>query len=514
MNSPPGTASQASRPSPAALIGVVIAGLVAFWLAWQGHTIAVASATAAFVLLVSAFQRYRKLTREQAILLQDALDAAAGRNLDLARLQRVTAALLAGDTLDRLYREVADAAAVLLETQGSAVTQVVEEGRFVKVMAAAGSCPAVGHLLPADGSLHGWVVTNEVPLICNDIAADPRDFHIEGGHEKTTVIVPLRSGGMVIGTLSVHDRLDGRPLGPTDLQLLQTLGDQVVVGLDRVHALDDSRRNELALAEKNKELQRATELKSQFLANMSHELRTPLNAIIGFSDLLLTEDLGTINETQREFLDSVLRNGRHLLGLINNVLDLSKIEAGRMTLSLSPVDIKEAILAAVADTSSLRAAKGQRCVTQLDDEPLTAYCDGTRIRQILFNLLSNASKFTPDGGDVSVSAVATRAPLPFPLERASDRPRLVAREAIWISISDTGIGIAAEDMARLFQEFTQVDSSPSRKAQGTGLGLALSRRFVELHGGSIGAESLVGRGSSFWFIVPVEGPIRRPEPAK
>jgi signal transduction histidine kinase len=494
---------------------VLIIGLVAFWLAWEGHPIAVAGATAAFVLLVLAFQRYRRATRGQAARLHAALDAAAARNLDLARLQRVTAALLAGDTLDRLYHEVAEAAAVLLETQGAAVTQVVEEGRFVKVMAAAGdNCPAVGMLLPADASMHGWVVSNEEPLISNDITGDPRNYPIAGVTERTTAIVPLRSAGMVIGTLSVYDRLDLRPFGTTDLQLLQTLGDQVVVGLDRVHALDESRRNEQALALKNRELQRVTELKSQFLANMSHELRTPLNAIIGFSDLMLTGEPGTINETQREFLDSVLRNGNHLLGLINNVLDLSKIEAGGMTLSLALTDLKQCLQSAVADTASLRSAKNQSCHIEFDEASLLAYADGTRVRQILFNLLSNASKFTPDRGQISISAVSTRAPLPFPTERTTDRPRLVSREAAWISISDTGIGIEPEDIPRLFQEFTQVDSSASRQAQGTGLGLALSRKFVELHGGTIGAESVPGRGSSFWFILPVEGPIRRGDGGK
>ncbi len=492
------------------MVGVLLCGLVAFWLAWQGHPIAVALATLAFVLLVSAFQRYRRATRHQAGALQEALDEAAARNLDLARLQRVTAALLAGDTLERLYKEVADAAAVLLQTSGAAVTQVVEEGRFVKVMAAAGElCPAVGHLLPADASMHGWVVTNEEPLISNDVLSDPRNYLIAGGDERTTAIVPLRSAGMVIGTLGVYDRLDHRPFGNTDLQLLHTLGDQVVVGLDRVHALDESRRNEQALGEKNRELQRVTELKSQFMANMSHELRTPLNAIIGFSDLMLTEELGALNETQREFLDSVLRNGRHLLGLINNVLDLSKIEAGRMTLTLAPTDLRECLVAAVADTASLRSAKSQGCRTQIDEGSMSALADGVRVRQILFNLLSNASKFTPEKGEVTVSAVATRAPLPCPADRAGERPRLVSRDAIWISVTDTGIGIHDEDMPRLFQEFTQVDSSASRQAQGTGLGLALSRKFVELHGGAIGAESVPGRGSSFWFILPVEGPIRR-----
>src|SRR5690606_9856727 len=286
--------------------------------------------------------------------------------------------------------------------------------------------------------------------------------------------------------------------------------DQVVVGLDRAAGLEASRQNEAALAVKNRELQRATRLKSEFLANMSHELRTPLNAIIGFSDLILTTDVGPVNEVQRDFLESVLRNGRHLLGLINSVLDLSKIEAGQMTLSLAPTDIREAINGAVTDTASLRSEKRQECETRIDEDgDLTILADGVRVRQVLYNLLSNASKFTPDGGRITLSAVRTRTPMPVPSERAGDGPRLMSREVVWISVIDTGVGIREEDRPKLFREFSQVDSSFTRQAQGTGLGLALSRSFVELHGGSIGVDSIVGKGSSFWFILPVDGPVRK-----
>jgi signal transduction histidine kinase len=145
----------------------------------------------------------------------------------------------------------------------------------------------------------------------------------------------------------------------------------------------------------------------------------------------------------------------------------------------------------------------------IGSEPLTVLADGTRIRQILYNLLSNASKFTPEGGQVTLSAIATRAPLPMPAERAGETPRLVSRDAVWVSVRDTGIGIKQEDMPKLFHEFSQVDSSASRQQQGTGLGLALSRRFVEMHGGTIGCESIYGAGATFWFILPSEGPIRR-----
>jgi signal transduction histidine kinase len=257
---------------------------------------------------------------------------------------------------------------------------------------------------------------------------------------------------------------------------------------------------------------RATQLKSEFLANMSHELRTPLNAIIGFSDLMLSGAGGSLDATQRDFLESIARNGHHLLELINNVLDLSKIEAGGMSFTLAPTDLRQAIHSAVADTASLRSARHQSVEIIADEGGLSILGDGQRIRQILFNLLSNSSKFTGEGGQISLTATRTRAPLPIPADRASDKPGVQVRDAVWVAVSDDGIGIRPEDMPRLFVEFSQVDASTSRRAQGTGLGLALSKKFVELMGGTIGAESIYGRGSTFWFLLPVDGPVRRLEP--
>jgi signal transduction histidine kinase len=432
------------------------------------------------------------------------------RDRELNWLHKVAVAMVSGEDLDQVLQVVADAAADLLVSESAVIGFVVEEGRFVRIVAGTGAMAVVrDQLLPVDHSLLGWVVTHETALTSSDVEADPRSFAIPALTLKTLAGVPLRSAGVVIGVLAAVNRQDGRPFADADVHLLQTLGDQVVVGLDRAHVLAESRRKEQVLAAKNRELQRATELKSQFLANMSHELRTPLNAINGFSDLLLTEELGPVNEPQREFLDSILRNGTHLLGLINAVLDLSKIEAGRMTLILAPSDLHELILGAVTDTAPLRTAKLQECRLEIGTEPLPLLADGTRIRQILYNLLSNASKFTPEGGQVAVSAIATRAPLPLPPERTGESARLISRDAVWVSVQDSGLGIKQEDMPKLFHEFSQVDSSASRQQQGTGLGLALSRRFVEMHGGAIGCESIYGAGATFWFILPTEGPIRR-----
>jgi signal transduction histidine kinase len=501
------------RLGPAALSALaVVVGWAGVYFAFQSSWLGVVLPLITTALTWMAVRQGERMGRERSAELRRALEATAVRNRELERLRHLAATLLAGTDTRRLIEEVASAAADLLEAESGGVTLMVEEGRFLRVAAATGPLSVVtGTLVPVDHSILGWVVTNDSPVITDDLAADPRAYSMPGLPVtlRTAATVPLRSAGVVIGTVSVYNRRDGRRFSDYDLQLLQILGDQVVVGLDRAAVLEQSRRNERALAAKNVELERAGRLKSEFLANMSHELRTPLNAIIGFSDLILEGGAGEVSEQQRDFLESVLRNGRHLLALINSVLDLSKIEAGRMSLTLARTDLRDAITGAVSDTASLRGAKRQECTLKLDDGPLAVLADSVRVRQILFNLLSNASKFTAEGGLIELTAVATRAPLPLPADRAGDEQRAMTQDVIWIAVADSGIGIAPVDMAKLFQEFSQVESSASRQAQGTGLGLALSKKFVELHGGRIGAESIPAKGSTFWFILPTEGPVRR-----
>jgi signal transduction histidine kinase len=490
----------------------VVVGWIGVYYAFQGRWLGILLALLATGITFGVVHVGDLRARAQTAALRDALASAAARNRELERLRRVAATLLAGSELTDLIQEIADAAAELLQAESGAVALVVEEGRFLRVAAVTGPlAPAMGSLVPMDGSLVGTVVSSGTPIVTNDMNADPRSYRMPGLEIllRTAAMVPLRSAGVVIGTVSVFNRRDGRPFTEHDLQLLETLGDQVVVGLDRAAVLDEIRRSERTLAAKNVELQRAARLKGEFLANMSHELRTPLNAIIGFSDLMLSEVIGPVSAQQREFLEAILRNGRHLLELISGILDLSKVDAGRMSLSLAPTDLREAITGAVADTESLRRAKQQHVWLELDDKPLNVVADGVRVRQVLFNLLSNASKFTGEGGSIILSALSTRAPLAPPADRLGDERKLVTRDVVWVSVADTGIGIASEDMPKLFQEFSQVDSSASRQAQGTGLGLALSRKLVEMHGGTIGAESLPGRGSTFWFILPADGPVRR-----
>ncbi len=500
------------RPLATLTVALWLGALLATLRGHDGATLLLA--IGAVVVTVIAVRRGQRLAERQQRALRAALLSADARNRELERLRQIGQTLLSDRSLGDLQQEVAFAAADLLEAESGAITIVVEEGRFLRMVAAGGKlAPAKGMLLPVDGSLLGWVVTHDQPLLANDVDQDVRTFK-EAPFTvelRTAAIAPLRASGVVLGTVAAYNRRDGRAFTEHDLQLLQVLGDQVMVALDRTAGLEASRQNEAAVVVKNRELVRATRLKSEFLANMSHELRTPLNAIIGFSDLLRSGQVGEVNEVQRDFLESVLRNGRHLLGLINSVLDLSKIEAGRMTLDLAPMDVRQAILAAVADTASLRAAKRQRCAVELDPETdFSIQADGVRVRQVLFNLLSNASKFTPEDGEISLQAVRTRAPVPVPADRSGDEQRYMSRDVVWISVLDNGIGIRPEDREKLFQEFSQVDSALNRQQQGTGLGLALCRSFVDMHGGTIGVDSIPDRGSTFWFLLPVEGPIRRP----
>jgi signal transduction histidine kinase len=497
--------------------GITAIALVLGWLAmlfayqdqWLGLILALLTSAGAFI----AIRRGDHIARQRRARLEGAVAAAAARNRELELLRRLGSILLGVRSSGELLEEVVQLAAGLLEAEGAAIFLVVEEGRFLKVSAGAGLLRAAeGSLVPVDRSLAGWSVLNDQAVTCDDMESDPRNFPVDTlpPHLERAVGVPLRSSGVVIGTVCAYNRVDGQPFGEHDIVLLSALAEQVAVGLDRATILEETRRNERELADKNRELIRVTKLKDEFLANMSHELRTPLNAIIGFSEMLLLPEMDAAAEQRRDFLESIARNGRHLLGLINNILDLSKIEAGRMTVHLTRLDLRDSIRGAATDTTSLRTAKQQTATIDVGEEPLMVVADHTRVRQVLFNLLSNASKFTPEGGVVSLSAVRTPVPLAIPSERAGEKSRLVTRDAVWVSVRDSGIGIRPEDIGKLFQVFSQVDSSASRQQQGTGLGLALCKQFVEMHGGTIGAESIVGGGSTFWFILPVEGPLRHP----
>ncbi|MGH3078606.1 MAG: HAMP domain-containing sensor histidine kinase, partial [Gaiellaceae bacterium] len=236
------------------------------------------------------------------------------------------------------------------------------------------------------------------------------------------------------------------------------------------------------LDEKSRELEAASLHKSEFLANMSHELRTPLNAVLGFSQVLRDELFGELNERQKGYVDDIHSSGNHLLSLINDVLDLSKVEAGQVELEIAPFSLQEALERGVVMVRE-RATKDGVRVTLADSPEVDLVAgDERRVRQVIFNLLSNAVKFTPAGGSVDVRAMQVNG-------------------EVRISVADTGPGIAAEDRERIFEEFQQTEAGLEQR-EGTGLGLALSKRLVELHGGRIWVDSELGAGSTFTFTLP------------
>jgi signal transduction histidine kinase len=279
-----------------------------------------------------------------------------------------------------------------------------------------------------------------------------------------------------IGAIWVGRSVTG-PFSEKQIALLRTFADQAVIAIQNSRLFRE-------IQEKSAQLEVANKHKSEFLANMSHELRTPLNAIIGFSEVLSERMFGEINEKQADYLKDIHESGRHLLSLINDILDLSKIEAGRMDLELSTFDLPSALSNAMTLVRERAQRHGIALSLEVDKKLGAFQADERKFKQIVLNLLSNAVKFTPDGGRVAVSA-------------KKDTTH------VEIAVRDTGIGIAPEDQASVFEEFKQVGRDYTKKAEGTGLGLALTRRFVELHGGEVRVQSALGKGSTFTITLPV-----------
>jgi len=253
----------------------------------------------------------------------------------------------------------------------------------------------------------------------------------------------------------------------------------------------------------------ANSAKSDFLANMSHELRTPLNHIIGFSELLYDKNFGDLNETQEEYLNDVIQSSKHLLALINDILDLSKVEAGKLELVPTTVNLKELLERSLIMFKEKALKQALHLSMDINQIPETIIADERKLKQIVYNLVSNAVKFTPEGGSVSIRAhLSDYGILHGELKRAVNvsysQSHIQHKHYIQVTVADTGIGIKHDDLNRIFNPFEQVDGSSSRTYQGTGLGLSLTRNLVELHGGTIWAESEgEGKGTNFSFVIPV-----------
>ena len=293
---------------------------------------------------------------------------------------------------------------------------------------------------------------------------------------QSLLAVPLLLDEKIMGALTIYRRQTGS-FAAEVVNLLQTFATQSVLAIQNARLFRE-------IEEKSKQIEAANRHKSEFLANMSHELRTPLNAIIGFSEVLGERMFGELNEKQAEYTEDILSSGRHLLSLINEILDLSKVEAGRMELELATFDLPLAIDNARTFVRERATKHGINLDVKVDERLGDFVGDERKIKQILLNLLSNAVKFTPEGGRIGINA------------RQADG-------GVEISVTDTGIGIAPEDQAKIFEEFRQVGGDYAHKKEGTGLGLTLAKKFVELHGGRIWVESEVGKGSTFTFTLPI-----------
>ena len=341
---------------------------------------------------------------------------------------------------------------------------------------------------------------DRVEIIIEERHEVPPELRVQPPHDKVPalrsrsfVVLPLISRRRSVGVLAADNAVSRKPIAP-QLDLLRIFASQAAVAIENAQLFQE-------VEETNRQLAQASRHKSEFLANMSHELRTPLNAILGFTELIIDEIYGKVPDELREPIEDIHTNGRHLLRLINDVLDLSKIEAGHMQLNLGEYSVQSFIDSVISATRSLAVEKRLELISRVEEGLPAAVSDSKRIIQILMNLVGNAIKFTPSGGSVIV--IAKRVSSLEPETRNPKPETSKTPDFLEISVTDTGIGIPTEELKSIFGEFRQVDSSITREYGGSGLGLSIAKRLVEMHGGSIWAESQVGKGSIFYFRIPL-----------
>jgi signal transduction histidine kinase len=445
------------------------------------------------VNLLTALANQSKVAIENARLFQDIQNQQIrlenlSRNMD--QLYRLSTAMQEPLSLAEQLSRVLEAARQVVFIDRFYVWGVTPDGERLVNLAGAGfseeelhEVGAVEIPLAEAGAL-GKAYRERMPLVFHDQNPLPPELRLRHPYSRfralrsrSFLVIPMLARGRPVGVLSADNKVSGEPILPQTVELLQTFASHAAVAVDNARLFRE-------IEDKGRQLEIANRHKSEFLANMSHELRTPLNAIIGFSEMLLERMFGGLNEKQEEYLRDVLSSGRHLLSLINDILDLSKIEAGRMELELGRFSLPLALENALTLVRERAIRHG--ITLSLDVAPGVGdfVGDERKLKQILLNLLSNAVKFTPKGGRVAVRA-------------------LPADGCVEISVSDAGVGIAPEDQEVIFEEFRQVGADYASKREGTGLGLTLTRKFVELHGGQIWVKSEVGKGSTFTFTLPV-----------
>jgi two-component system, NtrC family, sensor kinase len=404
---------------------------------------------------------------------------------ELRALGEVGQAVSSTLDLDTVLNTIVSRATELAATDGGAIYEYDDALEQFQLRAehglAAGLVAArrqVG-IRKGEGAMGRLAVTRE-PIQINDIAeqgayAGPLRGALLDAGIRSLLAVPLLREDRLIGGLVVNRKQPGEFM-PEVIALLETFATQSALAIQNARLFRE-------IEVKSRQLEAASQHKSEFLANMSHELRTPLNAVIGFSEVLRERMFGELNDKQEEYLNDIHASGQHLLSLINDILDLSKIEAGRMELELTDFHLPAALDNALTLVRERAGRHGIALHAAIDDRIEYIRADERKIKQVLLNLLSNAIKFTPEGGRIEARAA-------------------LAEGVIEASVTDTGVGIAPEDQEAIFEEFQQVGTA-AKKVEGTGLGLALSRKFIELHGGRIWVQSELGAGSTFTFTIPV-----------
>lgn len=422
-------------------------------------------------------------------------------------LEAATSSLDLTTGLETICRELSEAlslpqAAVAILDKDDEALHVVAEYRDE------GRPSALDQVIPVKGNpLTEEVLEAQKPVVVHDVHADPRTVATrELFKERGTVsiiIVPLMMRDQVLGTLGL-DSITRRDFTDQEVRLAEKVAATTSQALENVRLyealqeeLAERRRAQAELVIARDAAETASKAKSTFLANMSHELRTPLNSILGYSELLIEGMYGPVTEKQAARLEAVMRNGNHLLNLINDVLDLSKIEAGRVELRIEPISVKVALDNCLSAIEPQAITRGLSIIRALPDDLPDVLGDTGRVNQVFTNLLSNAVKFTPEGS-VTVSAKVIQ-----PGDEEEYPYQYITKPSVLVAVQDTGVGIAEENHGIIFEEFRQVDTSSTREFEGTGLGLAITRRLVTLMGGYIWLESALGQGSTFYVTLPV-----------
>jgi signal transduction histidine kinase/ActR/RegA family two-component response regulator len=418
--------------------------------------------------------------------------ALEGRQRELARkVEQLQALNEVGETvsstlvLDEVLFKIILNAVRFAECDGGSIMEFLDaERRFLARTTYPSSPDLLARLrkinIGLDETLVGRAAREGRPIGISDIALVDRDVHLQLLYEdgwRSVLAVPVLRGGKIIGGMVVRRKIPG-DFSDEVLDFIQTFASQSALAVFNARVFRELER-------KSAELQVASQHKSDFLASMSHELRTPLNAVIGFSEVLLERMFGDLNERQEEYLGDILSSGKHLLELLNEILDLSKVEAGRMELELSVFPIRRVIEQALALVRERAALHRIALKVEIDPTLDVIESDERRFKQVLLNLLSNAVKFTPDGGHIAVRAAHTE-------------------DQLTVTVTDDGIGIPPEDQERIFESFHQGRRGASRE-EGTGLGLTLCRRIVALMGGVMTLDTKVGVGSTFGFTIPIRG---------